>query len=90
MDVRDDFKLQLGGNYGNEIAIKSLYHLDNEQMQWRRWCIENNCNGEIDIFKQEYPSNPEGHSYQQVTVFNKECSSDRATHPKSNHRLLHL
>lgn len=84
MDVRDDFKLQLGGNYGNEIAIKSLYHLDNEQMQWRRWCIENNCNGEIDIFKQEYPSNPEEAFLSTGdSVFNKESvveQIERARH----------
>lgn len=26
---------------------------------WRRWCIANNCNNDMDMFKQEYPSTPE-------------------------------
>jgi hypothetical protein len=24
---------------------------------WRRWCIKNNCSGDVNMFKQEYPSN---------------------------------
>ena len=42
-----------------EIALKEQYGLDNEQISWRRWCIQNNCRGDINLFKQEYPSNPE-------------------------------
>ena len=42
-----------------EIELKALYNLDNEQIAWRRWCIENNCRGDLSLFKQEYPSNPE-------------------------------
>ncbi|MBQ7307117.1 MAG: hypothetical protein IJW82_01145 [Clostridia bacterium] len=42
-----------------EMELKSLYNLDNEQIAWRRWCIRNNCGGDISIFKQEYPSCPE-------------------------------
>ena len=30
-----------------------------EQLKWRRWCIANNCNGDIEQFQQEYPSTPE-------------------------------
>jgi len=30
-----------------------------ERLQWRRWCIRNNCRGYVSIFKQEYPSNPQ-------------------------------
>lgn len=40
-----------------EREIKSAYNLTDEQMAWRRWCIENNCNGDKELFKQEYPSN---------------------------------
>ena len=25
----------------------------------RRWCLKNNCRGNVDIFRQEYPSCPE-------------------------------
>lgn len=42
-----------------EIQLKELYNLDNEQIAWRRWCIQNNCRGDVNLFKQEYPSCPE-------------------------------
>lgn len=42
-----------------EKELKRIYSLDNEQLSWRRWCIKNNCSNDIDMFKQEYPSNPE-------------------------------
>lgn len=29
-----------------------------ERLQWRRWCIRNNCRGYVTIFRQEYPSTP--------------------------------
>lgn len=35
------------------------YGLEPEQMAWRRWCIANNCGGDIDKFHQEYPLTPE-------------------------------
>lgn len=38
---------------------KGLYNLSNDQLEWRRWCIRNNCQGDVEQFKQEYPSNPE-------------------------------
>lgn len=42
-----------------ELQLKELYKLTNEQLEWRRWCIKNNCGGDIKQFKQEYPINPE-------------------------------
>ncbi|MDK2821840.1 MAG: hypothetical protein PWP31_1805 [Clostridia bacterium] len=42
-----------------EKTLKELYNLDNDQLEWRRWCIKNNCSGDVDLFKQEYPSWPE-------------------------------
>lgn len=42
-----------------EEELKKLYNLSNDQLEWRRWCIRNNCQNDIDQFKQEYPSNPE-------------------------------
>lgn len=42
-----------------EEEIKELYNLTNDQLEWRRWCIRNNCQGDIEQFKQEYPANPE-------------------------------
>lgn len=42
-----------------EEALAHRYGLDDQQLQWRRWCIENNCGGDADKFRQEYPSCPE-------------------------------
>lgn len=42
-----------------EESLKTTYNLTNEQIMWRRWCISNNCNGDLNKFKQEYPSNPD-------------------------------
>ena len=42
-----------------EKELQRIYGLTLEQLEWRRWCIRNNCGGDIDIFKQEYPINPE-------------------------------
>ena len=36
-----------------------MYNVSLEQLEWRRWCIKNNCGGDIDKFKQEYPISPE-------------------------------
>lgn len=42
-----------------EAQLAAAYGLDEEQLAWRRWCVENNCGGDVQIFKQEYPSCPE-------------------------------
>ena len=42
-----------------EQELQKLYDLSLEQLTWRRWCIANNCGGDIEQFKQEYPINPE-------------------------------
>lgn len=42
-----------------EKELKERYNLTNDQLEWRRWCIRNNCQNDIDQFKQEYPSSPE-------------------------------
>jgi len=42
-----------------EQKIKAEFNLTAEQLNWRRWCIVNNCKGDINIFKQEYPSFPQ-------------------------------
>jgi len=38
-----------------ETKLKAEFGLTDEQLNWRRWCIVNNCKGDINIFKQEYP-----------------------------------
>lgn len=40
-----------------EVELASLYNLSVEQIVWRRWAIENKCNGNVELFNQEYPHN---------------------------------
>ena len=57
----DEYQMPYDGSsltYEEE-TIKSIYNLSNEQIMWRRWCIRNNCGGNEDKFKQEYPACPE-------------------------------
>ena len=42
-----------------ELEIKDRFNLTLDQLQWRRWCIANNCNGDEIKFRQEYPITPE-------------------------------
>lgn len=42
-----------------EKQIKKQFSLDDEQLYWRRWCIKNNCGGDLDLFHQEYPATPD-------------------------------
>lgn len=54
MEVPDGFALT-----EEEQELKALYNLEDEQLVWRRWAIRNNCGGDVEKFKQEYPSNDE-------------------------------
>ena len=42
-----------------EQQLIDVYKLSLEQITWRRWCIANNCGGDVNLFKQEYPLTPE-------------------------------
>jgi len=42
--------------YGNEEEEMKIYKLSWEQLKWRRITIRNECDGEVETFKQEYPS----------------------------------
>jgi len=42
-----------------EKELQRLYNVSLEQLTWRRWCVKNNCGGDMDKFKQEYPITPE-------------------------------
>lgn len=44
---------------GEDYQLKQSFDLSYEQLNWRRWCIANNCNGNLDKFHQEYPSTPD-------------------------------
>ena len=59
--VFPDYKRPVTGNFkleGEEQEIMSKYSLIPEQMAWRRWAIKNKCQGDIDLFRQEYPASP--------------------------------
>jgi hypothetical protein len=43
----------------DEPELKARYGLSDEQLHWRRWAIENLCQGDVSVFHQEYPSFPE-------------------------------
>lgn len=55
-----------------EEELKKLFSLDNEQIAWRRWCIKNNCGGDVKKFKEEYPSTPE-----EAFIMTGECVFDK-------------
>ena len=42
-----------------EEELRQRYDLTDGQLTWRRWCIANNCGGDRNKFKQEYPANPD-------------------------------
>lgn len=57
----DEYRMKYNGFIlsPEEEKMRDLYNLDNDQLMWRRWCIANNCGGDVDKFRQEYPSCPE-------------------------------
>jgi hypothetical protein len=54
MPVPDEFKLT-----AEEKELKEKFILDEEQLQWRRYTIRNDFDGDEKMFRQEYPSTPE-------------------------------
>ena len=42
-----------------ERELQNRFGLSLEQLSWRRWAIKNNCGGDVNLFKQEYPASPE-------------------------------
>lgn len=42
-----------------EQELMETYHLEPEQLAWRRWCIKANFRGDVEMFRQEYPSTPD-------------------------------
>jgi hypothetical protein len=51
-----DFELLNNATYGDEQLVRDTYNLTNSQLMWRRWCIKNNCGGDLKQFNQEYPA----------------------------------
>lgn len=43
----------------DEVELAGAYPIDFSQIKWRRYAIRNLCAGDIDLFRQEYPSCPD-------------------------------
>jgi hypothetical protein len=43
--------------YEQQILKDNPNQITPRHIAWRRWCIEANCQGSIEVFEQEYPSN---------------------------------
>lgn len=57
--ARQEFEIGAGPWGEDEPELVDLYNLDFEQLHWRRWAIENLCQSDLNLFRQEYPSFPE-------------------------------
>lgn len=56
----DEAKLKFQASLTREERTdQNAYALTIEQLNWRRWAIESNCEGRLDRFKQEFPANPQ-------------------------------
>jgi len=56
-----DYKRPVTGEFkldDEETHILEKHELNVEQLVWRRWAIKNKCQGDINLFKQEYPATP--------------------------------
>ena len=59
-EVEYTFKDQEGRVvYTEEKEIMIEHGVTYEQLKWRRWCIANNCGGDVEQFHQEYPCTPD-------------------------------
>ena len=52
MNVPYRFKLD-----SEELKLQKEYGLSLRKLAWRRWCIKNKCDGDVELFHQEYPLN---------------------------------
>lgn len=59
-EVNYVYKDQEGNTvHTEEYEIMEEFKVTYEQLKWRRWCINNNCNGDVEQFHQEYPCTPD-------------------------------
>ena len=60
-----------------ELRLKKRFKLTLEQLHWREWAIENKCNGDINLFHQDYPATvEEGFLSQGTNVFSRTLCDD--------------
>jgi hypothetical protein len=59
-DERAAFAEEVGrGPFGEDEPGLLELGVSLEQLNWRRWCIVNKCQSDLEVFHQEYPSTPE-------------------------------
>ncbi len=56
-----------------EQELAAAFRLDDEQLAWRRWCIAEQCGGDLDLFHQEYPATPD-----EAFIATGRCAFDKA------------
>ncbi|MNW38168.1 Terminase-like family protein [compost metagenome] len=57
-----DYRMQVPDGFihtKEELEMKNKFNLDDEQLEWRRYTIRNDFEGDEKTFRQEYPSTPE-------------------------------
>ncbi|MEK4474336.1 terminase family protein [Paenibacillus sp. FSL R7-0048] len=78
MRVPADFELTK-----EEIELKTKFDLADEQLEWRRYTIRNDFEGDEKLFRQEYPSTPEeAFLVTGRTVFNQDKLDAMSKHTK--------
>ena len=55
----DAAKYQLSDLDKEEQSLRARFNLDDARLIWRRYAIENLCQGDVEKFHQEYPSDPD-------------------------------
>lgn len=70
MPLEEDEVFKLKDKHEEQLKIKGV---SNEQLKWRRWAIKAKCDGDINQFRQEYPSTvDEAFIYSGRPVFDQE------------------
>ncbi|MNC03245.1 hypothetical protein D3C75_506450 [compost metagenome] len=70
-----------------EARLKKKFNLDDEQIEWRRYTIRNDFDGDEKSFRQEYPSTPkEAFLVTGRTVFNQDKLDLMSQHTRSGKR----
>ncbi|MCR8633477.1 terminase large subunit domain-containing protein [Paenibacillus radicis (ex Xue et al. 2023)] len=57
-----DYRMKVPADFDltkEEIELKEKFNLNDEQLEWRRYTIRNDFEGDEKLFRQEYPSTPE-------------------------------
>ena len=58
----------------NERFYRYNTHLSDEQLIWRRWCIQNKCHAKLELFQRYYPS-----TYEEAFIASSSCMFEEET-----------